>query len=408
MEGMKGGGDDDMGDGMRCSAHPYGNNPGGICAFCLQEKLGKLVSSSFPLPIHPSSSSSSPPSFPSDIPSSSSSSLPPSSSSLSFSSRPVSSIKTDTRRARLPFLLAKKNKALSSSSSNSSDIILKRSKSSATPRRGKLLNDVEDDNDNDIVIGSFSPRKRNSFWSFLYHPSKSSSSAKKQYAKSPRMSTISPAIAGPSCVKQKEKIMCSNLGKKIDIGMVEDESPNSQTIVNTSSSLERKVSRSRSVGCGSRSFSGDFFERISTGFGDCTLRRVESQREGKSKAVTTTSSSVINHHNHHQCMKERVKCAGIFSGLVMTSSSSSSSSSSYWLSSSSVEDHLNGKSAAVAISHGRARSWGWALASPMRAFSTKSKRDIIRDASDHNKNGTNQQKPNLSDIPSLLAVGVHT
>ncbi|GFP78609.1 protein tify 10a [Phtheirospermum japonicum] len=29
-----------------------------------------------------------------------------------------------------------------------------------------------------------------------------------------------------------------------------------------------------------RSFSGDYFERISTGFGDCTLKRVESQREG--------------------------------------------------------------------------------------------------------------------------------
>ncbi|KAK9092991.1 hypothetical protein Syun_027902 [Stephania yunnanensis] len=54
----------------------------------------------------------------------------------------------------------------------------------------------------------------------------------------------------------------------------EKESPN-----NSCSSLGRKVGRSRSVGCGSRSmsFSGDFLERLSTGFGDCTvLRRVES------------------------------------------------------------------------------------------------------------------------------------
>ncbi|KAI9113910.1 hypothetical protein K1719_015161 [Acacia pycnantha] len=425
MEGIKGGGggarvgagDDDVGDGMRCSDHPYRNNPGGICAFCLQEKLGKLVSSSFPVPIRPSSSSSSPPSFGSDMPPSASSAAP-SSSSLSFSARPVSSIKTGTsdsqyhqycaRRTRLPFLLAKKKMKPSSNSSSSaappsaSDIIFKRSKSSATPRRGKFLNDAEDD---DIVIENLSPRKRNGFWSFLYLPSKSSASTKKSDAKScresrnsPRISTITPAIAGPSSVKQKDKFLGSNLGRKIDIGREED-SPNS-LITASASSFERKVSRSRSVGCGSRSFSGDFFERISTGFGDCTLRRVESQREGKSKAVAVASA--VNHH--HQYMKERVRCAGIFSGLVMTSSSSSSSSSSYWVSS-SADDHVNRKSAAVAISHGRARSWGWAFASPMRAFSTKTKRDIIRDASDHSKNATTP-KPNLSDIPSLLTIGV--
>uniref|UniRef100_A0A803Q507 Uncharacterized protein n=1 Tax=Cannabis sativa TaxID=3483 RepID=A0A803Q507_CANSA len=49
MEGIKGvnnGGrvvgvghiDEDMADGMQCTDHPYRNNPGGICAFCLQEK----------------------------------------------------------------------------------------------------------------------------------------------------------------------------------------------------------------------------------------------------------------------------------------------------------------------------------------------------------------------------------
>ncbi|XP_028787010.1 uncharacterized serine-rich protein C215.13-like [Neltuma alba] len=424
-EGIKGGGgrvgagDDDMGDGMQCSNHPHRNNPGGICAFCLQEKLGKLVSSSFPLPVRPSSSSSSSPSFRSDMAPASAACAAPSSSSLSFSARPVSAVKNGiadsqynqyyTRRVRLPFLLARKNKKASSNSSSSaapssaSDVIFKRSKSSATPRMGKFLNDAEDD---DIVIENFSPRKRNGFWSFLYLPSKSSAPAKKSGTKSfrdsrnsPRISTITPAITGSSSVKQKDKFLGSNLGRKIEIGGKEDDSPNSQTTA-SASSFERKVSRSRSVGCGSRSFSGDFFERISTGFGDCTLRRVESQREGKSRAMA--ASSVVNHH-HHPCMKERVKCAGIFSGLMMTSSSSSSSSSSYWVSS-SADDHGNGKSAAVAISHGRARSWGWAFASPMRAFSTKSKRDIIRDASDH-KNATTP-KPNLSDIPSLLAVGV--
>ncbi|KAL7230999.1 hypothetical protein ACSBR2_009300 [Camellia fascicularis] len=38
----------------------------------------------------------------------------------------------------------------------------------------------------------------------------------------------------------------------------------------------RRVSRSRSVGCRSKSFSGDFSERISTGFEDYTLGQVES------------------------------------------------------------------------------------------------------------------------------------
>jgi hypothetical protein len=144
------------------------------------------------------------------------------------------------------------------------------------------------------------------------------------------------------------------------------------------------VSRSRSVGCGSRSFSGDFFERISTGFGDCTLRRVESQREGKPVTVGTSH------------MKGRVRCGGIFGGFIITSSSSSSSSS-YWVSS-SAED-MNGKSpGAGPLAHGRSRSWGWAFASPMRALGSKpSSKDGKRDI---NRNTT----PNLSGIPSLLAV----
>ncbi|KAK2661992.1 hypothetical protein Ddye_000566 [Dipteronia dyeriana] len=80
----------------------------------------------------------------------------------------------------------------------------------------------------------------------------------------------------------------------------------SQATGSDASSFERKVLRSRSVGCGSRSFSSDFFERISTGFGDCTLRRVESQREGKSKSNNNGGGASSSN------MKERVKCGGIF------------------------------------------------------------------------------------------------
>jgi hypothetical protein len=454
MEGIKGGGggrvnigEDDSIDGMQCIDHPYRNNPGGICAFCLQEKLGKLVSSSFPLPIHASvSSSSSSPSFRSDIiaPSSSSTSTtrhcPSSSSSIntisattvvpssSSSSLSLSVIPTKnenhyhheyySRKTRIPFLLAKRKKkktSVSNSVSNSvsgsvsgsatSNIILKRSKSTATPRRGNnSLVDADDE--------YFSPRKRNGFWSFLYLSSKSSTSTK---------SFRDGNNASSAASKLKEKCCSgSSLGRKNDIVIVEEEdnSPNNNNNNNTGSSYGRKVSRSRSVGCGSRSFSGDFFERISTGFGDCTLRRVESQREGKSKVVSNSTgiASSVNHaqDHHHHCMKERVlrRCGGIFSGFMMTSSSSSnSSSSSYWVSSNSADDAVNGggKQGSVSISQNNrsGKSWGWAFASPMRAFSSKgssskenhhNKRDIIRDANDK-INAT----PNLSAMPSLLA-----
>ncbi|KAB1213971.1 hypothetical protein CJ030_MR5G017234 [Morella rubra] len=413
--GRVGVGEEDMGDGMQCSDHPYRNNPGGICAFCLQEKLGKLVSSSFPLPIRGASSSSSSPSFRSD-----GNGGAGSSSSLSLSIRPTSTkVINDggsrdgryhdyyTRRARIPFLLAKKKKkkvTTIASSDRAADIVFSRSKSTTTPRRNRFLDgdDAED----------FSPRKRGGFWSFLYFSSSSSKpSASKSMDKSFRdnskitaltttAAAAATAAANGSMGKQKEKCVGSSLGNKNDI-VEEDDIPNSQAPA-SASSFERKVSRSRSVGCGSRSFSGDFFERISTGFGDCTLRRVESQREGKPKV----SASAVHRggpggdHHHHHCMKERVKCGGIFGGFMITSSSSSSSSSSYWVSS-SAED-MNGKPAGPLV-HSRSKSWGWAFASPMRAFSKPSskdgKRDIIRQASD--KNTT----PNLAAIPSLLAVG---
>lgn len=437
MEGIKGGGgrvgvghEEDMGDGMQCSDHPYRNNPGGICAFCLQEKLGKLVSSSFPLPIRgSSSSSSSSPSFRSEINGvgngngNGSVGVGPSSASLSLSLsvRPTSTKSRNddgaynheyySKRARIPFLLAKKKKKTTVSSSSSSragdnNVVFKRSKSTATPRtRGPHFSDSSHGGG---AEDHFSPRKRGGgFWSFLYLTS--SSKSKKSFSETSKVPSFSSETAsssfGLAAMKQKDKCLAaassSSSGKKTDI-VEDDESPNSQATA-SASSFERKVSRSRSVGCGSRSFSGDFFERISTGLGDCTLRRVESQREGKPKV----SSSSAHRAGAGDCMKERVRCGGIFGGFILTSSSSSSSSSSYWVSS-SAED-MNGKSMSAGaggqLVHGRSRSWGWAFASPMRAFSKPTsssskdgKRDIIRQASD--KNST----PNLSAIPSLLAV----
>ncbi|XP_021290960.1 uncharacterized protein LOC110421648 [Herrania umbratica] len=427
MEGIKGGGrvgvgEEDMGDGMQCSDHPYRNNPGGICAFCLQEKLGKLVSSSFPLPIRgSSSSSSSSPSFRSDtgavgascgngVVGTSSTSL-----SLSLPVRPTPTKSRNdngnnshyqeyyTRRARIPFLSAKKKKKIMVASSDhhaAADIVFKRSKSTTTPRRGRFLDASVDDREDS------SPRKRSGFWSFLYLSSKSHSTKKLEKiaslaapvvaattattARATTTTTPAGAAASSSVVKPKEKCLGSSLSKRGGIVVVEDDdSPNSQATP-SASSFERKVSRSRSVGCGSRSFSGDFFERISTGFGDCTLRRVESQREGKPKVAASSSA-----------MKERVKCGGIFGGFIITSSSSSSSSSSYWVSS-SAED-VNGKSTAGTLVHGRSKSWGWAFASPMRAFSKPSSKDGKRDTIIRESNSKNTT-PNLAAIPSLLAV----
>lgn len=381
---MEVGADEDMVDGMQCSDHPYRTNPHGICPLCLQEKLGKLLSSSLPLPLRPSSSSSppSPSSFRSDLfppPSASASSRPSSSLSLPHQPQPNNAyLHHHSHRPRLPFLSTKKKHkkkpsvtpSSSIAAAASSDVVFKRSKSTATPRRGKLLDDPVD-----------SPRKRNGFWSFLHLSSKSSSSVsgKKSEAKSFRDGNNS------HFGRQKDKCEGSSLGgRKIDIVVEDDEAPSSRQT--SASSFERKVSRSRSVGCGSRSFSGDFFERISTGFGDCALRRVESQREGKPK--------VGGGHS----MKERARCGGLFSGFMMNSSSSSSSSSSYLVSSSN-DDHntVSRKSESMALSQSRGRHWGWAFASPMRAFTTK--------PSSSSKNMKNNGTPNLSAIPSLLAVG---
>ncbi|GMY27766.1 uncharacterized serine-rich protein C215.13-like [Fagus crenata] len=137
--GRVGVGEEDMGDGMQCSDHPYRKQPRWDLCFCLQEKLGKLVSSSFPLPIRGSSSPS--PSFRSDgnvgvgsvgvgVGAGSSS------SSISHSFRP-----TSTKGARIPFLLAKKKKKVTTTTTTTSldrgadNIVFKRSKSTATPRR---------------------------------------------------------------------------------------------------------------------------------------------------------------------------------------------------------------------------------------------------------------------------------
>ncbi|KAK4425872.1 hypothetical protein Salat_1781200 [Sesamum alatum] len=399
---------EDMGDGnMQCTNHPYKNStPGGICAFCLQEKLGKLVSSSFPVAVFPSSSSSPSPSFRSEFGGSNTTSAGGAATvgtALQVRQLASSSVNSRsggddcnyhgyyTRRSRLPFVLTHKKKkkkdgvAMAVASSDSTSIIFKRSKSTTTPRRG--IHFLDED---------YSPHRRG-FWSFLYTSKHSTAKKSDKHLKALNLasatpSTVSSTVASSSvngvggAIRSREK-------KREDFVVVDETGSPDQA------AFDRKVSRSRSVGCGSRSFSGDFFERISTGFGDCTLRRVESQREGKPKLHSVHRNGGNSGHNGQDCIKERVKCGGIFSGFMITSSSSSSSSSSYWVPSSAEDNNVNGKSISSLrhVAHGRSRSWGWALASPMRAFSKPSagKRDAAS-----NKNVT----PNLAAIPSLLAV----
>lgn len=385
---------EDMGEGsMQCSNHPYKNStPGGICAFCLQEKLGKLVSSSFPVAVFPYSSSSSTPSFRSDIGGTNTA------TGAALQARHLASSSANsqnggngcnyhgyyTRRSRLPFVSHKKKKkdGMAMGSSDSTNTVFKRSKSTTTPRRGMHPFDEN-------FAEDYSPHKRG-FWSFLYASKHSSAKKSDKHLKDSNFtpatpSTVSSTVASSSVSGPVRSSRVEKTGEDFVV-VDENESPDE-------AAFERKVSRSRSVGCGSRSFSGDFFERISTGFGDCTLRRVESQREGKPKVQHRNGGNC----NGQDCIKERVRCGGIFSGFMIASSSSSSSSSSYW------DSNVNGRSVSGSVrhlSHGRSKSWGWALASPMRAFGSKpSSSSGKRDASS-SKNAT----PNLSAIPSLLTV----
>ncbi|XP_062219177.1 uncharacterized protein LOC133919015 [Phragmites australis] len=362
-------------DGIQyCSEHPYRPGTaaalvagGGICAFCLQEKLGRLVSSSksspfFPLGGHPppSGSPSSPPSF------------------RRAAEPPPPLHPSGASRKFIPFHRKKTPSSSSSSSSSASAAlseggVLKRSKSVA-PRPEEQF-----PYSSASSVTAESPRKK-SFWSFLYLSSSSFAYAHQTTASTPytngggaaaRRKSVSVAsaawasrggaAAGVGAHDQQLRAgTSSTLGRTLE-AIGEPESPSQ---VSSSSSFGRKVARSRSVGCGSRSFSGDFLERLSNGFGDCTLRRVESHRESKPHKMRGALGHLggaaddedgddddVYEHQH------RIKCAGFFGSL-------GPASSTYWLSAAS-----GGVGSGTRRSGGRShRSWAWALASPMRAL----------------------------------------
>ncbi|XP_022973792.1 uncharacterized protein LOC111472349 [Cucurbita maxima] len=371
--------DGDMDDGMRCSYHPYRSNQGGICALCLQDKLGKLVSSSSALPLRPSSSSSSSSSFRSDFATAAAGGGFSAASSLKF--QPDND--HHAARTRIPFLTKKKKMQ-----QQKVEVGFRRSKSTTAPARWKLM----EQDDGEV----YSHKNRGWIWSLFDLSTKSHSSRKIDHS-SKIASLPTTTIAAATSVKQKEK--CTETFKDFSSIVEEDgggdDSPNRSQATASVSSFEQKVSRSRSVGCGSRRFSGDFLERIA-GFGDCTLRRVESHREGKPKTTSTATTPV---QDGSEYLKDRVKCGGLFGGFMIQSSSSlSSASSSYRVSSSSVEE---GRFSAYG--QRRSKNRGWAFGSPRRAMAkaSSSSSEGKRESSEKNSS-----TPNLDVIPSFLPLRI--
>ncbi|KAL9229960.1 hypothetical protein vseg_005368 [Gypsophila vaccaria] len=380
-----GGGEEDA---MQCTQHPFKSTSpgGGICALCLQDKLGKLVSSSSSFLPSSSSSSSSPP-HPHPHPPSSSSS-----SSLHPHPHPPPPPPPHPPAPRLPFL-----------KTNSSSLLPRSHSSTTTSSRFPSYPD----------FSSSTPRRRR-FWSFLHlHLPLHKKSSK------PHSTSAPPLTALPTSTQS------------VQLVVVEDDtdssSPNSANYANlnvtassNTTSFDRKVTRSRSVGCGSRSFSGDLFDRISTGFGDCALRRVESQREGAPR--------IKHRHSTSTAMRDKVRCGGLFGGFMLIASSSSSTSttsSSYW-----AADAAAAAAAAArpngppptqqpGMVHGRTRSWGWAFASPRRPLGGgsgggggggTSTKPAAANGVTSTANGAaagdnihNSKMPNLDAIPSLLS-----
>uniref|UniRef100_A0ACD5UQ30 Uncharacterized protein n=1 Tax=Avena sativa TaxID=4498 RepID=A0ACD5UQ30_AVESA len=360
-----------------CSEHPY--PPGaaaaaagmavgsGICAFCLQEKLGMLVSSSKSSPFHPPPSSVTPTTPPSNRPASET--LQPSAAAAGTAIPPSQKAKS------------------SSSSAATVASGLRRSKSVAPrPEEPQLSSGG---------ITSDSPRKK-SFWSFLYQSSSSSRSHR-----SASSSSLGSDDGGAASARRKSVSVASatsaSLGRRLE-AIEEPESPGRRSEGSSSSSFGRKVARSRSVGCGSRSFSGDFLERLSTGFGDCALRRVESHREPKPKGSAAlghlggAGDGTTGDDDYEYAQQHRIKCAGFFGGL----GAAPPPSSSYWLSApnSGGSSSASSTKAPGTRSH---RSWAWALASPMRALrptsSTSSSKTIM--SAHHNRPGGNNGGANM-------------
>ncbi|MCL7035187.1 hypothetical protein MKW94_013972 [Papaver nudicaule] len=390
---------DDMGGDMQCSNHPYknNNNPGGICAFCLQEKLGRLVSSS----------KSDPSFFPVNTPPAKTAAA-----AAAHDNKTTTSTTTSNSIRKSPIAATNSCSLSEQQHQNNKLVMLKRSKSSAASNTRRIISHEprhqifdNDDEEEELGTNEYSPAAAKSatsrnkhhrgFWSsFLHLTSASNRTSKRTIRSSPyggerdhrdRVAVLSNTTAVntgiitiSSTIAEREKhlgggnessssngvaVAVSSTRTRDTIGDYGDEndSPNSSSHASSSSnSFGRKVARSRSVGCGSRSFSGAFLEKISTGFGDCsTLRRVESQRESSATNSNyhNTNNKMVAVDDHHRRNHHRhIKCGGIFGGFTMTNTGNSISNGGRVV------------AAVVGPPHGRSKNWGWAFASPMRAF----------------------------------------
>jgi hypothetical protein len=348
----------DQDGAVYCSEHPYppgataavGAAAGGICAFCLQEKLGMLVSSSKSSPFHPP-----PP------PVSASTSSPPS-GGYAISQPP------------LPL----------HPSAGASHKVMPSQKSAVSAAGGlKRSNSVAPRPEEPLAPAPSADRPwKKSFWSFLHLSSSSSSSSHK----SASSNVANNGGGGASAARRNSVSVASSasLGGRLE-AIAGPDSPGRRS--EGSSSFGRKVARSRSVGCGSRSFSGDFLERLSTvGFGDCALRRVESHREPKpNKHALVGSGHVGGEVDDEHAPHHRIKCAGFFGGV----SAAPPPASSYWLSA-APDGGGGGARAHGSSSRSHNRSWAWALASPMRALrpASSSSSKSIMSAPHGRSNGT--------------------
>ncbi|CAA6668138.1 unnamed protein product [Spirodela intermedia] len=354
--------DDDggTGDGMQCSRHPlYGRaNPGGICALCLQEKLGRLVSGGPAAKQQAYHIGAGGDEYSSHSPSSPPSSIRPTVVEAASAGygwgddplplQPQAKKKEDSAAAGSGLNRAAVSSSSSSSlsavsttitssgsaSSSSSNPIFKRSKSVAG-------NPIGADPDGNRVAGRAihedremldSPRKK-SFWSFLHlhlssHHHRSSSRQGNVTAPAAKQRCSGSGGAAATCTRdikllpQPPPQLLVDAGREAALAAAvnrgwgaeeRDDSPGSGGQASISS-FSQKVARSRSVGCGSRSFSGEFLERISSGFGDCALRRVESQRESKAAGgggKIAIRQGVLG-EAREELSRQRVRCGGIF------------------------------------------------------------------------------------------------
>eukprot|EP01018_Ginkgo_biloba_P017626 Gb_27145 [translate_table: standard] len=283
-----------MHESSQCRSHPAESTVG-ICPICLKEKLGKLVFTEkqrFSLHSEVGSSYSC------------------SSSSSDFTKKSNGG-NVDVGSTGRISLLIDKDRSKHSASSSEGFVLLSRSKSAAPSRR---ISSLEESNRCPPT------KKKGSFWSFLHFTKKNGS----------KSGVLHESHADENSINSENTVT------------------EERTYLNLKT-FGCKVMRSRSVGCGSRSFSGDErdhpFLKNSIGFSECTPEGEKMKTSGQGK---------VDQGEH---ITGRVKCGGLFVGFGGVSSSSAM-----------ISDYFKDASGRVSGCHSRGRSWSWAFSSPIRVL----------------------------------------